>query len=408
MIQFVINLIEDIILIYFISNYTRIKEKQAFQISLTLVCFIETCILDLFVNYSFLLPILIFFSLLFGIKYYNKILHLNDIISCLLGIAFIIGSDILSLVIIGAVSNLSIDQISQNSYYFIISILLSKLLFFIIVKSTLFLTSNAKKILNAKDWWILFPIWIIIFFIMYTLGESLVFNKLDYKTIYLILILVLLLTVFFLILLYQIQKENELKRINDLNNQRNYYANKNMEMINKLHNEITVIEHSTVYVLMHIKSLIYNKNFNELDEFLDKNIKKSRKYESIINTDNPYFDHEINKSLHSLLIQGGNVKTSIFIKPNQIQIEKKHLDLFVRIIEYLFSISLPDKVFNIEIYQKSTLYIVLSISFFKKDTSLIKIPNDILKLIHLTQSQYNISTLDNITTFKLIVELSEE
>lgn len=359
MIQFVINLIEDIILIYFISNYTKIKEKHAFQITLTIVCFIETCILDLFINYSFLLPILIFCSLVLGIKYFNKILHLYDIISCLLGIAFIIGSDILSLVIIGAFSNLSIDQISQNSHYFIISILLSKILFFIIVKLMLFLTSNTKKFINAKDWWILFPIWIIIFFIMYTLGESLVFNKLDFQTIYLILILVLLLTVFFLILLYQIQKQNELKRINDLNNQKVYYTTKNMEIINKLYNEITVIEHSTVYTLMHIKSLIYNKNFDTLDAFLDKNIKKARKYDSIINTDNPYFDYEINKSLHSLLIQGGNIKTSVFIKPNQIQIEKNHLDLFVSIIEYLFSISLPDKVFNIEIYQKSSFYIIL-------------------------------------------------
>lgn len=408
MIQFIINLIEDTILVYFVSNYTKVKEKKSFQITSILICFIETCILDLFVNYSFLLPILIFCTLLLGIKHYNKVLQLTDIISCLLGIAFIIGADILSLAIVSAISNLSVDQVSQSSHHFIISILLSKILFFIIVKSKLFLTSNAKKILNAKDWWILFPIWIIIFFIMYTLGESLVFNNFDSKTIYLILILVLLLTVFFLILLYQIQKENELKRINDLNNQKIYYSNKNMEMINKLHNEITVIEHSTVYILMHIKSLIHNKNFDELDAFLDKNIKKSRKYENVINTDNPYFDHEINKVIHSLLIQGGNIKTSIFIKPNQIQIEKKHLDLFVRIIEYLFSISLPDKVFNIEIYQKSNFYIILSIYFFKKANAIIKIPNDILKLINLTQSQYNIITVDNMNTFKLIVELSDE
>lgn len=218
MVNLFINIIEDLLLVYFISYYIKVDHRRDFQICMFLVCLIETCIFDFLGDLYLLLSVLILGSLLLGIKYYNKVLCLSDVISCFLALALVLGTNMLALLIMSMLSNISINQISQSSYHFIVSTLLAKMLFFIAVQSILYMASHTKRLFIMQQWWNLIPICFIIFFLMHILIESVVFNQFNIHTIYWFLALVLLLSIFFTVLLYQIHKEDERKRINELNN----------------------------------------------------------------------------------------------------------------------------------------------------------------------------------------------
>lgn len=403
MIQIILTVIEDLLMSIFISKYTYLEKNKFFIITATFLFTLETTLVQYIPKLSILLPMIMFVTTLLIILFYKKNIIFNDVVGSLLAPTMILLTDILSLVLLSFSLSLSIDAITSNVHYILTASILSKVFLALAYIMILNFNSHSKIILNYKDWWMLLPIWIVIFIILYFLGESIILNDVSLKTIYVVTIFLLILSAFFLILFYKIQKENDIKHKNELVKQKEFYMKKNYEMIKKLHNEIIEIEHSTIYSFLHIKGLLINKDYEEIESFLNKNIYKSRKFKNIINSGNPYFDHVLNKLVNNLISQNGDVKTSIQIANKNFEIEKNQLDIISSTIEFLFNISDKKSSLNLDIMQKNKYIIItLIINNLQKDFI------DYKKIFDMYESDekisYSYKKIDNYSIFKILIE----
>lgn len=403
MTQIILTVIEDLLMSIFISKYTYLEKNKFFIIIATLLFTFETTLVEYIPKLSILLPMIIFITTLFVIFFYKRSIIFNDVVGSLLAPTMILLTDILSLVLLSFSLSLSIDAITNNIHYMLTASILSKVFLALAYIMILNFNSHSKIILNYKDWWMLLPIWIVIFIILYFLGESIILNDVSLKTIYVVTIFLLILSAFFLILFYKIQMENDIKHKNELVKQKEFYMKKNYEMIKKMHNEIIEIEHSTIYSFLHIKGLLINKDYDEIESFLDKNIYKSRKFKNIINSGNPYFDHVLNKSVNNILSQNGDIKTSIQITNKNFEIEKSQLDIISSTIELLFNISDKNSFLDLNIIQKNK-YIIITLII----SNLQKIPNDYKKIFDIYETNekisYSYKKIDNYYIFKILIE----
>lgn len=222
-------------------------------------------------------------------------------------------------------------------------------------------------------------------------------------TIYILLLLLIALTILMLILYFQIQKKNIERQKMELEIQKSNYIKKNKEIINKLHNEITVIDHYNMYVLLHTKILIQNKQYKEANIFLDKNIHKLKRYKNVINTGQPIFDYEINKLINKLILADGNIKTTIH--SITADIDKDNLKIICEVISHLFAIANKQKVFNIQISETFS-YILVSISFYETVSSKTGVFEEIEILLRNNSTDYRINKEHDFYIFNLILEVT--
>lgn len=351
MTQIILTIIEDFIMALFIKKYLNLNTSFIFFSSI--ICIAETTFVQYIPNWSYSLPFVMFLTILFLIFLFKKNISLNDFIGALLGPTLILLTDILSLFILKPV----FPKFISNNYYILSASFFSKILLIIAYYFILNYSLEIKKILIFKDWWMLLPIWIIVFFILYFLGESIILNKVTYNTIYIITILLLLLSIFLLILFYRIQKENELKHKNELIHQKEIYIKKNYTMMKKLYDEISKIEHSTTYSFMYIKALLLNEKYNDINSFLNEKNYESKSIQNIINTGNPYFDYELNKILKKMSNSKNNIKISVNFKNSNFEIDKNNVDNIINIIKFIFSVSNKNYSLNIDIVQKGNFII---------------------------------------------------
>lgn len=400
---FIINAIEDIILVYFIANYINIYQKRKFILIMFLLCFIETSIFDIINIHSWPLPIILITTLILGISYFNKKISYSDIISCCFGLSLIVVSNLLALFIIGLCTNIKLTQISLFPDYFKLSTLISKLILLFLAIGVLSISKKLKSFLYIKDWWTLIPIWFLLFSTLFIIGYSIIFDIFNLMTIYILLLLLIALTILMLILYFQIQKKNIERQKMELEIQKSNYIKKNKEIINKLHNEITVIDHYNMYVLLHTKILIQNKQYKEANIFLDKNIHKLKRYKNVINTGQPIFDYEINKLINKLILADGNIKTTIH--SITADIDKDNLKIICEVISHLFAIANKQKVFNIQISETFS-YILVSISFYETVSSKTGVFEEIEILLRNNSTDYRINKEHDFYIFNLILEVT--
>jgi hypothetical protein len=361
MIQIILTIIEDLIMAFFIYKYLNLKSSKSFIVVTTLSCSLETTLVEYIPKLSVALPFIMFITILLIIYLYKKNIVLNNVIISLLGPITILLSDIFSLVLLNFIQSFPINDMINAEYFILTASITSKFIEILIYMLILYFNSYNKIILNFKDWWMLLPIWIIIFYILYLLGESIVFNNVNIKIMYTISIFLLILSVFFLILFYKIQKENEIKYKNKLLKQKEYYMKTNYEMIKKMHNEMTELEHSNIYNFLYIKGLLFNNKEEEIESFLNQRIYKLKKFKNI-NSGNPYFDYVLNKTINNIITQNGDVKTFVQIENNNFEIKKNQLDAISSTIEFLFNLSDKKSSLHLEIIQKKN-YIIFTLIY---------------------------------------------
>lgn len=238
--------------------------------------------------------------------------------------------------------------------------------------------------------------------LLFFLGIAIIEDHVTALTIYWITILLIVLSGFLCALFLEIQKENEHIRKIQLEHQKAYFMEENKKMISKLYDEISIIEHQTIYHLLYIKSLLQKQDYKNMALFLDKNIQQLSKFKKIINSQNPYFNYCINQKLSELATQNNNMKVTSKMTDYQFEINEAQLQALLDTIDYLFSVSAKNQAFNLGFNQINQL-LKIDIYFEKEN-------NRIIDKKHLATffnpSDYHINVIDKYTQYALVINLS--
>lgn len=405
LIQIILSIIEDFIISYFIASMTNFNKKIPFIIFNTLFCSILTTIFNSYNTLSNYLPLFIFITIVIILKFFKKKITLNDIVLCLVGPILTIITDLISLLFFSIIIDTSLNILTSTSHHMVIASFFAKFLLFfscqILIKNKL----STKEHLNYKKWGILFPICLLIFSSIYVLGNAIVNNSLSTYSMYYLIICFVLLSILIIALYNIIQKECiDIKEF-ELNKQKEQYIRENKNIMLRLHNEITVIDHENMYTFLQIKNLIKIKDYNSINKILDSKILSLKKYKNIIHTGNPYFDQSFNKVLYDCVLEKKDIKTICSIVNNDFSIQEKEIDFIIDILHYLLSISKSNEPFIIDMSIKSK-YLVIFFIFYQVDIIDSYVIKDLEKIYSSEHIQYNYNIEDMLTYFKVIIELN--
>lgn len=407
MIQIILTIIEDFAMAYFLSRFLMLEKKDTFFILSAAISIIETLFTTDIFNFSSLLPFLLILSNLILIKILKKEIDFIDCFICIIAPIIIILTDLLGLVIFSFIFHINIEIIVTNKELLSIVSFFSKILLIFIYLLILFIKTKNTIHASQKKIWIIVFIWFIIFLLIYTLGESIVYNNLNMQTIYhftfLFIILILSLFIFF----YYLYNEMKIKYNNELLDQKEYYINKNLHNINKMYDEIINIEHFTLYNLLYIKTLMLNNRYDEINIFLDKNISKLKKFSTIINTGSYYFDYMINKKLNEYNYNGYDIQTIVSVQYGNFNIEENTVEDIIKIIDVLFEVGDKNKTFSLTFSKKKNFLVIKII--FQKNSSINNMSYFYNKINKIKSENPKISykkdSFNNYITYKILCEL---
>ncbi|MCD7893053.1 MAG: hypothetical protein LUG60_05050, partial [Erysipelotrichaceae bacterium] len=332
MISLILTIIEAYILSLFLSRYLSLQKEYGFGIIIIILYTIETLVFnENAIVFSFIQPLILFFTLLICIYLKKKSLSITDALVCLLAPAMIIIADLISLIFTSIILSKTVDTVIIYNQYYIIASLISKILLVILYG---FISYYFHHQSQYHQWGVLVPIWIIVFILVYLfwflITNHIFFNN---NTIYYCMLFLIIASILLIVFIYRIQQDNEKIVKKELEIQKAYYVQKNKKMVDKMYDDIQRIEHASLYNLSHIKLLLQQHHYEELNLYLDNNIDKMRKFRNIVNTDNPFFNYIINQKINELLLKNSNIKVSCILENKNININKEQVESIVSIID---------------------------------------------------------------------------
>lgn len=404
LIQLILAFIEDIIISFFIAELTNIKKNKKYFIILnTFLCCLTTHSFNYYQINQYI-PFSIFFIIITLLKIFKKKITLNDVVISLFGPILVIITDFISLLVFCYIFKFTIYDLVANANLLVICSFVAKLLLLFVCLFILNKRPKTKNNLSYKKWGILCPIWLLIFSGIYILGDAIVFHSLSTISMYYLIIDLVALSILIIILYEIIQKESLNTKQFELNIQKEKYIKQNKNIMLKLHDEISVIDHNNMYTFMQIKNLLKEEKYQEIDEIINNNIHKLKKYKNIICTGNPYFDQVLNREISHYSIQGRDIKTICTISSKEFQIEKEEMDFIVDTLKYLFSISNSKKPFTIHISHKIN-FIIIYFMFNQSEEFDNSILTDLKKIYPSDYLTYSCFTEEELTHFKFILEM---
>lgn len=351
MIQFVLIAIRDMISSIFLYKYLNLN--GLFICVSTMVCLIETTLLQYIQDHYSVLPFVQFFTLFIIILLFKKRLTFNDI----LGASLV--PELILVIEIGVFTLVKPMKIIGMKPYILLCYLLSDILILFTYILISYYISKTKKMIVLNNRFLL-SIWLVSCFVFYLFGESIILENFTCVSTFCIVIGLLILSVLLFILLYKTQKENDMQHTLELLNKKEIYLKKNTYMMKKIYMEVSEIEHSNIYSFMYIKWLLQTQNYDDIKKFLDENIYKSKKIQQTIHTENQYFDYKINKLLKYIGDRRQDTKIIVSNKDCNFYIDENILNDVINMIIVYFDASNRNYSLNIDIMQKSN-YIIFTI-----------------------------------------------
>ncbi|KXU45906.1 MAG: hypothetical protein UFX20_15110 [Longibaculum muris] len=401
--NYLINFIEGFILSSFIAFYFDLKDKIKYISIVSLICFSLISISNFINEFDHFLLYILIIALLISLWITKKDKNFEDIIICFIAGMMLLIANLISLSCTSLIFNISTTDIYDNQQLFVFAIILSKLIFtFIAIITCAFkLKTNTK--LPMKYWWIILILGLSIIFVLAILIESLLSNFMSSNMILILMIAIIVISFLFLVIFRKIQIENAEKIKLALEIQKNKYNTENYNKIVAISNQITEAEHRMMYVLMQLRTCIDNMDYENASIITDQYIKKVKSFNSMITTNNPYFDFIISRKINELIFQDIYVKKTIFISQNDIYNNKNFCDLILKII-YIFEINLDNsKELNLGISQESNFVLIEVIG--RLTTNNFKISDEINNLIKLFNADFTLNNTKEIVTLKLIIEI---
>lgn len=201
------------------------------------------------------------------------------------------------------------NEVSLSNYYMITGIVLSRILFILLsIVFYVFIKKNKNNI-NVKQWWLLGIFILIIFIMLATILQALIYNIISIHIIYSILFELILLVGIGFYLYYVIQKLNDenIKMAQQII--KNEYQIKMYDLMKKMNSQIVADKHMMMYNLINIDILLSSNNQSEAKKFVKKEIDKLVKYKYLSLTHNELFDYEISRKVNELKNKDIDVKT---------------------------------------------------------------------------------------------------
>lgn len=370
MIQLILIAIRDMISSIFLYKYLNLN--GLFICVSTMVCLIETILLQYIQDYYSVFPFVQFFTLFIIILFFKKRLTINSIVGASLVPELILAIEIGVFTLLKPMKTMGIKP------YILLCSLLSDILLLFVCILIIYYISKTKQVIVLNNRFLL-SIWIISCFVFYLFGELIILENSTCASAFCIAVGLLILSVLLFILLYKTQKENDMQHTLEFLNKKEIYLKKNTYMMKKIYMEVSEIEHSNIYSFMYIKWLLQTQKYDDIKKFLDENIYRLQKTQQTIHTENQYFDYKINKLLKYISDRRQDTKIIVSNKDCNFYIDENILNTVINMITVCFDASNRNYSLNIDIMQKSN-YIIFTIMNDLTEKQYIEL-NDKLKTV---------------------------
>lgn len=397
---------EDFVISYFLISFFFEGKKLRLSCVLTIICVIETFILNNYFKNNellFFLLVLTCMAMLCIIK--RKINWFYLVIPCLL-IGLLLVSNITSFYVVSLLTNIKINDISDNLYMLVLTILLSRLIFLI---TSIHLYNSLKSLKIKRDQYAFieyksFVIFILcLFSIVTTIGESIVYGIFDYKIYLLLIIEFLLMCISSIVLFINIQNnyKNQLKMQSEVI-QLKYSRQMYFETC-KLSYQLSQDKHDLYYLLKKIEDAIIKKNNNEGLYLIQNAIGQINKVDISYTSSNPLFDYMITKKIKNLKLFKYDVIYTANISQKELLNDLTLIDNLERYIDCLTLNNTKSigKYLEVSIYEKNN-YIIFDLRINKN----MELSNSIFdfenKSEHILQESLNCES--NRTVIKVLIK----
>ena len=379
-----INAVESFTICYFLGKYFELKKNKQYILS-NITIFLEIVVGNIFINNDWVLITIVGLTLLLLLRIWHVKIKIESIIFCVC----ILFMDI----ICNNVASLAISFfrriISHESISLIIGAILSKLLFIFVV---LYMSNKKIKFNTQLDENRYISIEIVLFLLLvsfYILEKDYTTDNI-YKLDIFVCMILMLVNVIIVINIYLkiLEEETKIK-----------YKKENYIVLSRMSDELYRLQHNLRYVLLKIKYSLNDKEYDKCLNLIDNYVDKLRKFQLIINTDNPYFDYLINQELNELELRGIDINISVSISNSSNYLNSNYVNYVDSLMEYL-----KDKVkkLTINIYEVNNNNIV---EIILNEIDDFFIQKNIKDLILLINADYKISKENKMLIFKSVQQI---
>lgn len=399
--DFIINISECSIIVLAIYEHFHPKKRELliiFSLMLFVLClaFYSTIISDLSI-------ILLIGIIILSLIFFKRIKKFEHII---FGIGIIV-SDILcnylALLFCSWIFNANITIIGLNIHMLYFATIISKLFFLLLVLLSSGIKTKFDTTLEVRKWWSISIIFAILVLILCVLGQALLFNNITYEDILFTIIAIIVVFCLTVIIYYKIQVENKALINVLIENERQKYKEKNYQIINRLSSEISESEHRMMYILLQVKGLINNQEYNRTKEVIDNYIDTINKFSVFINTNNPYFDFIVNRKFNECFKKNIICKANIFVAGEYVLEQEDLSTIICLIIDYLSELNGNDRTINVDIQQETNLLVCSfsRLNSIDKDDTIV-LPQKFYDIVDERKITYTIKRIDDLLQIKFI------
>ena len=325
-----LNVIEVLILIYFVNNFHRQNKKNSLSITVfvgTLI-FISLSVSNYYYDFDGVSPLLVSLLLYAYTSYTTISSKLERIFSSVFIILMLAISNFISLLIVSMLLNIEIVYLLNNiTYGKWIVIILSKLILMITLNISIKGQKSLSYNVDSKSWFLILVVLILSYSIIVLLYGIIFTHQIDYKSIRIATIAAILQFgfVYYIFIKIQFDQKNKFEQeqvIQDLHARERSYNE-----LKTLNFELQKLRHDTKHILVLANQYILNKDFDKLNQLFEE--------VNVVTNSSNYIFTGI-QGIDSILNQKISVANSLNIKSkmtinvdNRINIDDKDLAIIL-------------------------------------------------------------------------------
>lgn len=325
-----LNVIEVLILIYFVNNFHRQNKKNSLSITVfvgTLI-FISLSVSNYYYDFDGVSPLLVSLLLYAYTSYTTISSKLERIFSSVFIILMLAISNFISLLIVSMLLNIEIVYLLNNiTYGKWIVIILSKLILMITLNISIKGQKSLSYNVDSKSWFLILVVLILSYSIIVLLYGIIFTHQIDYKTIRIATIAAILQFgfVYYIFIKIQFDQKNKFEQeqiIQDL-----HAREKSYNELKSLNFELQKLRHDTKHILVLVNQYILKKDFDKLNQLFEE--------VNVVTNSSNYIFTGI-QGIDSILNQKISVANSLNIKSkmtinldNRINIDDKDLAIIL-------------------------------------------------------------------------------
>lgn len=212
-------------------------------------------------------------------------------------------SNIAVLFVSSAFMDLTVNQLPEQDYFYII-IIISKIIYFSICFIIVKFRKEKHIILLNKRWIILIPLLFMLFILAMNFLELILRGIINYNLLYLSIVLLIISCILLYFLLIFIEKDSENRTHELMVIQQLKYQRENMEDIKELNEEMRKIKHDLKHQLSYVVEGLKDQKVDEMIKILETSYKEIDKTNIISFSDNETLNY-ILQSKNKFAMQKG-------------------------------------------------------------------------------------------------------